>query len=46
MEVIQEEAFKEKYKHVICVPFGYLTQAFNINQDEFMDRQNSFIKTT
>ena len=46
MEVLQEDSFKEKYKHAIFVPFGYLTQAFRINQDEFMDRQNAFIKKT
>ena len=46
MEVLQEETFKEKYKHAIFVPFGYLTQDFRINQDEFMDRQNAFIKNT
>jgi hypothetical protein len=26
MEVLQEESFKEKYKHAIFVPFGYLTK--------------------
>ena len=38
MEVLQEESFKEQYKHAIFVPFGYLTKAFRINQDEFVDR--------
>ena len=46
MEVLQEEIFKEKYKHAIFVPFGYLTTAFCINQDEFFDRQKAFIKNT
>ena len=46
IEVLQEDSLKEKYKHEIFVLFGYLTQAFCINQDEFMDRQNAFIKNT
>ena len=46
MEVLQEEKFKNLYKHAIFVPFGYLTKAFRINEDEFVDRQNAFMKNT
>ena len=46
MEVLQEEKFKVLYKHAIFVPFGYLTKGFRINHDEFIDRQNAFLKNT